>query len=106
MTGLASDTSTVLTTTITYAVQPSDRGKLILADATAGVLSINLPACAVAGKGFTIKIKKKDSSANAITNQASGAETIDGSNTTTLSTQYKCQVLQTDGVSWYIINSY
>ena len=58
-----------------------DSKKLFLCDATSGSISALLPSAASAGDGFTIALKKTDSSVNAITITPNGSEKIDGNST-------------------------
>lgn len=83
-----------------YTVVVSDRDKLILVDCTTGSKTITLPTAASAGDGFNIKVKKVDNSANTLVIQASGAETIDGSNTVTSTISYQYFELYCNGTSW------
>jgi hypothetical protein len=53
-----------------------------------------------------INVKKVDSTANAITIDATGSITIDGSLTITLSSQYDSVDLYCDGTNWYIRSSH
>ena len=53
-----------------YAVQASDRGKLLAANANAAALEIRLPNAATIGNGFPVTVKKIDSSGNAVTLRA------------------------------------
>jgi hypothetical protein len=75
---------------------------LYLSNATGGAITVSLPATSTAS-GLHIAIKKTDSSANAVTITANGVETIDGSNTLALSTQYAYAVLACDGTGWDIL---
>jgi hypothetical protein len=79
----------------------TDRNKVILVDATAGAITVNLLAAATAASGFTITIKKTDSSTNAVTIDGNSGETIDGSATYVLSTQNNAVVLTTNGSNWF-----
>ncbi len=75
---------------------------LILADATAGAITIDLPpAASMVGK--TIDVKKIDSSVNLITLDGNGVETIDDSLVQTLATQYDAITILSNGTVWYII---
>lgn len=58
----------------------------ILCDATAGAVTINLPAATATGR--EISVKKTDSSANACTPTRAGSDTIDGATSYSLTTQY------------------
>lgn len=79
----------------------SDRNKVILVDATAGAITVNLLAAATAASGFTVVVKKIDSSANAVTIDGNSSETIDGSATYVLSSQNSAVVLTTNGSNWF-----
>ena len=75
---------------------------LALADAIAGAITIDLPPAAdMSGK--TVDIKKIDSSINSVTLDGDGSETIDGSLTQVLTTQYDEITVLSDGTAWYII---
>ena len=73
-----------------------------LIDATAGAKTYPLPPAA-SMRGETVFAKKLDASANTVTIQASGAETIDGANTKVLSTQWQYAQLYSNGTSWFVI---
>jgi len=75
---------------------------VILMNAAGGPLTLFLPAAASA-QGKTFDIKKIDATGNSVTIQANGIETIDGSNTITLTTQYQSRSVFSDGVNWWII---
>lgn len=91
--------------TSAYPVVESDRDKLIRVDASAGTVNISLLAAALAGDGFQVAIKKVDSSGNAVIIDGNLSETIDGSLTLSLSTQYEVAVLTSDGGNWHVTNS-
>lgn len=80
-----------------YTASASD---FILADASAGNITITLPAPV---DGAKVAVKKIDSSANTIIINPHGTETIDGSTSLTLSTQYESYYLCSDGNNWYIL---
>ena len=88
--------------TANYTVLSADQNKLITVDATSGSVTITLIAAATAGSGFKIGIKKTDSSANVVTIDANGTETIDGQLTYALSNQYEDVFLVCDGSTWHI----
>lgn len=100
---LATKNSNVLAKTAAYTVVVADDGKLVDADATTAAFTVTLPTAASAGDGFIISVKKTDSSANAITVDAAGAELIDGATTQVLSTQFDVIVLYCDGTEWHIV---
>src|SRR6056300_592549 len=64
-------------------------------------ITVSLVAAATCGSGFKYQIKNR--STNTITIDPSGAETVDGSSTFTLSTQEASVTLITDGSNWFII---
>lgn len=88
--------------TANYSVEAGDRGRTILADASAGAITIALPPAATAGDDFDVTVIKVDSSANAVTIDGDGAETINGAATLALKQQYDARHLRTDGAAWYI----
>jgi len=92
----------IITKTATYTATAED--EIILCDATAGIMTINLPtAVGIAGVQYTIK--KIDSGGNAITIDPNGAQTIEGSSTKTLSSQWSYYTIVSDGTNWIIIGS-
>jgi len=75
--------------------------EVVLCDATSGAFTATLPAAATySGKRYVLK--KIDSSANAITIDGNGAETIDDATTQTLSSRYDSVTLFCDGTEWWI----
>lgn len=89
----------VNTQTANYTATPAD--DVILVDATAGGITLTLPA-ASNGKGTKLLIIKLDSSGNAVTVTPAGADTIEGNATKSLAAQYNKIGLVSDGVSlWY-----
>lgn len=78
--------------------------RTVEANATGGAFTINLPAAATA-KFWTYTIKKVDASANVVTIDPAGAETIDGAATLPLSTQYSSVTIQSDGTAWIVIST-
>jgi len=85
-----------------YTVLTSDRNKVLLVDATAGNITITLPASAAATSGYEVTIKKIDSSTNTVTIDGDASETIDGSSTYVLRNQYDVAVLIADATNWSI----
>ena len=55
----------------------------------------------IARRRYTVK--KTDSSANAVTIDGNGAETIDGATTQALAAQYDALEVVTDGVEWFVV---
>jgi hypothetical protein len=74
---------------------------------TTGAVTINLPAAATAGAGKVLYIKDETGNAAAenITIDAAGSETIDGSLTETILTNYGYRVLYCNGTEWLIMGS-
>jgi len=87
---------------VTTAHTASDEG-VILADATAGNLTISLPQASTV-PGHIYKIKKTDSNTNKVTIDPNGAETIDGSSTFDLISQYDVIELVSDGSGFLIVS--
>lgn len=74
----------------------------IFCDASGGAFTVTLPpAASPAGKVFYIK--KTDSSANAVTIEGDGAETIDEAATRIITSQYDDVMIQSDGTEWWIL---
>ncbi len=82
-----------------FTVTTSMSGNLITIDATAGDVLVNLPAAVLAGKEFKITFKRVDASANAITIDGFGAETIEDLTTLDLATQNQAATLHCTGTS-------
>lgn len=81
------------------AVLPSNR--LILANATGGVILLNLPPAA-SFKGRTFITVKTDASVNGVTLTPNGAEKINGAASFTLTNQFQVLALFSDGSNWII----
>ena len=64
-------------------------------------ITVNLPGASTAGSGYKYQIKNL--SANTITIDPSSSETIDGSSTFDLSSQYSSVTIVSDGSNWFII---
>jgi len=81
-----------------YSVTATD--EVVLADATAGAITVNLPTPT---SGRRLNVKKIDSSANVVTVDTPGAETIDGAATFPLASQYDSVTLVSDGTDWFVL---
>lgn len=84
----------------------TDEDHTIIADATGGVIDVNLIPAADAfseGLGRCFYVKRINSGANAVNVVAAGSETIDGSSTYALATQYAVVTVQSDGTNWHVI---
>lgn len=88
------------TKTVTFTVDGA--AWYYLVDATAGAVTVNLPAAAAA-KGRIVGVKKIDAGGNAVTLDGSGAETIDGAATLATTTQWASFLIWSDGTAWYAL---
>lgn len=88
-----------------HTVTVSDATKVLNVDASGAARTITLLAAATATDGFEITVKKSDSSANAVTVDGNGSETIDGATTYVLSLQYAWVTLRCDGSNWLVVAS-
>ncbi len=75
---------------------------IVLVDATAGNVVLDLPVAST-NKGALVVVKKLDASANTVTLEANGAETIDGAANKVISTQYDKFTVVCDGVEWWVV---
>jgi hypothetical protein len=80
----------------------ADGEDVLLGDATGAAFSVTLPAVAL-HTGRLFIVKKIDASANAVTIDGNGAETIDGAATVALSTQYESRTLLAGSSGWHVI---
>lgn len=85
-----------------YQVLETDRDKTFLVDATSGAVTITLIAAATAGDGFTITVKKTDSTSNAVIVDGSASETIDGSATYSLLLGQGVVKIICNGTAWFV----
>lgn len=76
---------------------------VILADATAGAVTVTLPT-ARSATGAQIVVKKTDASANAVIIDGDNAETIDGAATKSTTTQWAGWTIVSSGAAWFIVN--
>lgn len=80
-----------------YSAKVSD--SVIVVDATAGPIAIDLPP-AVEADGLTFMVLKKDVSANAVTIRPQGSDTLSGGNIT-LPAVRDAKMFATEGLVWY-----
>jgi hypothetical protein len=99
-TGAVAKITVTASKTGAYTATSSD--DLIPCSASGGAFTVTLPAAA-SNTGMVVTIKKTDSSSNAVTVDANGAETIDGATTVALSSQYEAITLACDGTGWHVI---
>jgi hypothetical protein len=85
--------------TTTYTLQASDRGKMLNCTNT---FTLTLLPAATAAANFVFGIKNIGS--GTITIDGDGSETIDGSTTLALSTQYEGVELISDGSNWHVVS--
>ncbi len=83
-------------TDATYTIVNTD--SLVLVDATSAAATITLPKTV---KERVLTVKKIDN-VNTVTIDTTGSETIDGSATKVLSTQYDSLTMACDGSDWWI----
>lgn len=77
-------------------------GTYFSCDATSAAFAVTLPpAATVTGRVYVFK--KIDSAAHNVTVTGNGAETIDGSNTKALTSQYAKTMIISNGVGWDIL---
>ena len=81
----------------------TDKDYTVNADATGGAFALTLPAASAGRTGLIYVLRKSDSSANAVTVTATGGQTINGSTTYALTTQYQTVRIQCDGANWMVI---
>jgi microcystin-dependent protein len=84
-----------------------DDAGLVLVNASGGARTITLPAAnALGGRPIRFQIEKTDSTANTVTVQCAGADTIEGATSVVLSGQWASVTLVSDGVSvWVMLSS-
>ena len=102
-TGIRSDDgqtiSPVRTVTGTVTARPIDR--VLKADASSAGVTVNLPSAAP--NPVTYTIVKVDATGNTVTIDPSGSQTVNGSATRVLSTQWESVTLVSDGSNWITI---
>lgn len=81
------------------------RNKIILCDATSAAFTVTLQPAATATDGFTITLKKTDSTGNVVTVDGSGVETIDTATTYLLSSQFDSVTISCDGTNWQVASN-
>ena len=90
------------TSTSAVTLTATSASTIRLCNAAGGAFAVTLPAVA-SSRGRVFTIKKIDSSANAVTVTAQAGQTIDGSNTYVLATQYKHVRVLCDGTAWHVV---
>lgn len=111
---LSSTTATLLTThglffTSDVAIDNSFDNSVIVVDATAGPVTVTLPAISVATDGYFVTVKKRDISANAVTVQKNAADgaIIEGATSVVLTAPSESVriVRRFNGVEWNTIRT-
>lgn len=87
--------------TTDYTVLTTDKGFIVLVDASSGAVTVTLPAAATAADGFYVYVMKTDSSANVVTIDGDSSETIDGQTTLILGNQYDAAMVVTNATTWF-----
>lgn len=80
----------------------AENKQILVVDAAAGVFTVNLPIV-TSSANFQISVKKIDSSANAVVIDGNTTDTIDGSTTKSLSSQWESVTLFCTGKQWVIL---
>ena len=96
----ASQVTPIRTETSDYTATAADF--VILVDATSGPVTITLPAAAL-NDGRHYHVKKIDASANTVTIDGNGSETIDGLTTQVMTIQYTSRHVVSDASNWSIL---
>jgi len=76
---------------------------VVLASASVGQVSINLPDAAGDNVNRMITVKKTDATANNVVINPDGADTIDGASSVSITTQYAAVMLISDGSNWSVL---
>lgn len=90
----------VVITSPTHNVVKSDKNKLLLADASGGTLTINLLDVTKVVRGFSLVIKKTDSSSNKVVINGFSTQTIDGQLTLEIEDQFDTVVISATASGW------
>jgi|GEM_PF-1559972 len=81
----------------------ADDAGVVLVDASGAARTITLPAAAAANaRPVRIRVVKTDSSANAVTVQRAGSDTIEGATSIALTSQWSAAALMSDGVNAWV----
>jgi hypothetical protein len=88
------------TKTSNYTITSDD--DVILVDASGSAITITLPDAADV-EGYEFKIKAIDVSGGNVTIDTTSSQTIDGSTSDTLTSQYEVRRVVSDGSNWHIL---
>ena len=98
-TGFLAAVRTVTAASVTAAISDN----LIRCDCTSNNITVNLPAASTC-TGLELIIKKIDVSANTVTIDANASETIDGTLTKSIVSQYSRFRIMSNGTSWDVVD--
>ena len=87
-----------------YTVDATDENKLLKVNANAAAIDITLPSPSAVGNGWSIAIKKSDSSPNAVRINGTNIDGIAG--TKSLFSANESVIITTEGVDWFIVASH
>jgi hypothetical protein len=100
---LVIDIPPVVTARTSSFTETTLKGRVIsICDAATGNITVTLPDCATCS-GMYYTAKKIDASANTVTLDPNGAQTIDGVSTAVISVQYTSVTIFSNGSTWYKI---
>lgn len=102
----ASNTKTAITTTdktSDYTLTDSD--SIVTADSSGGAVTLTLPT-AVGRTGQQFTLKKVDSSGTAVTVGTTSGQTVDGSTSYNLSSQWSTVIVVSNGSNWLIVGKF
>lgn len=91
-----------ITTTASSMYTLTRLDSVLLVDATSGAATVAVPAAA----DYTDRqwiVKKIDASANVVTLDATGANTIDGAGTYPLASQWDSVTIASNGTAWFVV---
>jgi len=101
----ANPDESILANSTGYTVTDNDGYSYIMVSSSCSAKTITLPTAAD-NSNREVTIKKVDSNSGYVTIDGEGAETIDGSTTKRLATQYSFMQLISDGTEWHVANFY
>ena len=92
----------VATSASSPVILTANPGRTVLANATAGAITVTLPDATTTFNFYTLK--KTDSQATAVTvNTSSVSQTIDGGSSAVISVQYVSVTVVSNGSNWFVI---
>lgn len=97
---LAARRTTVAAKTTGYTSTVSDHGALIPVDATAGTVTVTLPAAGTVEAGWWVAFKKVSTNTNSMQLDGNSTETIDGTQTVSTIIAQDVFTVVSDGTNW------